>query len=235
MCRNCGTQLIHFWAQTNINPKWQFLSCASIAFSERYLTLLFSWSHHVRSIQNRPLHVSTTFVVQMLKLRAVHIYRAHGNSTMGTGSFPGAKRPGHSADHPPQFKCRGHERVGLYLYSPSGTQWPVIGRISLHGNSSPQWIPLRSVCWRSTALCNSLSHCIRGGSYHYVWQSETSNFTDLVHRMSWNLKHCISGEGSVSAFKLAFSKTECLYLYIVNVYILIKYELSQISEYNIFQ
>jgi hypothetical protein len=24
--------------------------------------------------------------------------------------------------------CRGHERVELYLYSPSGPSWPVIGR-----------------------------------------------------------------------------------------------------------
>ena len=48
--------------------------------------------------------------------------------TMGTGSFPGVKRPGRGADHPPPSKCRGHERVGLYLYSPSGPLWPVIGR-----------------------------------------------------------------------------------------------------------
>ena len=48
--------------------------------------------------------------------------------TMGTGSFPGVKRPGRGADHPPTSKCRGHERVGLYLYSPSGPSWPVIGR-----------------------------------------------------------------------------------------------------------
>ena len=47
--------------------------------------------------------------------------------TMGTGSFPGVKRSGRGADHPPPSKCRGHERVGLYLYSPSGPQWPVIG------------------------------------------------------------------------------------------------------------
>ena len=38
--------------------------------------------------------------------------------TMGTGSFPGVKRPGRGADHPPPSKCRGHERVELYLYSP---------------------------------------------------------------------------------------------------------------------
>ena len=48
--------------------------------------------------------------------------------TMGTGSFPGVKQQGRGADHPPPSKCRGYERVGLYLYSPSGSSWPVIGR-----------------------------------------------------------------------------------------------------------
>ena len=47
---------------------------------------------------------------------------------MGTGSFPGVKRPGRGADHPPPPKRRGHERVELYLYSPSGPSWPVMGR-----------------------------------------------------------------------------------------------------------
>ena len=46
---------------------------------------------------------------------------------MGTGCFPGVKRPGRGADHPPPSKCRGQERVGLYLYSPSGISWPVLG------------------------------------------------------------------------------------------------------------
>ena len=48
--------------------------------------------------------------------------------TMRTESFPGVKRPGRGADHPPPSKHRGHETVELYLYSPSGPQWPVIGR-----------------------------------------------------------------------------------------------------------
>ena len=47
--------------------------------------------------------------------------------TMGTVSFPGVKRPGRGADHPPPSKCRSHERVELYLYSPSGPSWPVMG------------------------------------------------------------------------------------------------------------
>ena len=48
--------------------------------------------------------------------------------TVGTGSFSGVKLPGRGADHPPPSKCRGHERVGLYHYPPSGPHWPVIGR-----------------------------------------------------------------------------------------------------------
>ena len=51
---------------------------------------------------------------------------------MGTGSFLGVKRPGHGADHPPPSKCQGHERVELYIYSPSGLSWPVIGRTLLY-------------------------------------------------------------------------------------------------------
>ena len=48
--------------------------------------------------------------------------------TVSTGSFPGVKRPGRGADYPPPSKRRGHERVELYFYSPSGPSWSVIGR-----------------------------------------------------------------------------------------------------------
>ena len=43
------------------------------------------------------------------------------------GLYPGVKRQGRGADHPPPSNCRGQERVGLYLYSPSGPSWPVMG------------------------------------------------------------------------------------------------------------
>ena len=42
--------------------------------------------------------------------------------------FPGGKAAEAWCWPPSPSKCRGHERVGLYLYSPSGPQWPVIGR-----------------------------------------------------------------------------------------------------------
>jgi hypothetical protein len=43
-------------------------------------------------------------------------------------SFPGVRRPGRGVDHPPSSSARVKERVELYIYSPSGPSWPVLGR-----------------------------------------------------------------------------------------------------------
>ena len=47
--------------------------------------------------------------------------------TMGTGTILGVKRPGRGVDHPPPSSAEVKERVELYLYSPSGPSWPVLG------------------------------------------------------------------------------------------------------------
>ena len=47
--------------------------------------------------------------------------------TMGTGSFPGVKRPGRGVDHPPPSSAEVIGRVELYICSPSGPSWPVLG------------------------------------------------------------------------------------------------------------
>jgi hypothetical protein len=63
--------------------------------------------------------------------------------TVGTGSFPGVKRPGRGIDHPPRFIAEVKERVELYLYSPSGPLRPVLGRtlpLPLSFYSSPNLI-----------------------------------------------------------------------------------------------
>ena len=54
--------------------------------------------------------------------------------TMGTGSFPGVKRPGHGVNHPPLSSPEVKERVELYVYSLSVPSWQVI------------WWNLLSVC-----------------------------------------------------------------------------------------
>ena len=50
--------------------------------------------------------------------------------TMGTGSFPGVKRPRRDVDHPPASSAEVKERVELYLYSFSGPSWLVLWRPS---------------------------------------------------------------------------------------------------------
>jgi hypothetical protein len=45
--------------------------------------------------------------------------------TMGTGSFPGIKRPERGVDHP--FSAEVKEREQVYFYSPIRLSWPVLG------------------------------------------------------------------------------------------------------------
>jgi hypothetical protein len=53
---------------------------------------------------------------------------AHPTSyTMGTGSLLGVKRPRRDVDHPSPSSAEVKERVELYLYSPYGPSWPVLG------------------------------------------------------------------------------------------------------------
>ena len=48
--------------------------------------------------------------------------------TMGTGSFPGVKRPMGGVHHSPTPSAKVKERVEPYIYSPFGPSWPVLGR-----------------------------------------------------------------------------------------------------------
>jgi len=47
--------------------------------------------------------------------------------TVGTSSFPEVKQPGRGIDHPPPSSTEVKERAELYLYSPFGPSWPVLG------------------------------------------------------------------------------------------------------------
>ena len=60
---------------------------------------------------------------QSIPARGAHL----ASYTMGTGSFPGVKRPGRGVDHPPPSSAEVKERVELYIYSPFGPSWPVLG------------------------------------------------------------------------------------------------------------
>jgi len=47
--------------------------------------------------------------------------------TMSTRSFSGVKQSGCGVDHPPTPRTEVKERAELYLYSHSGSSWPVLG------------------------------------------------------------------------------------------------------------
>jgi hypothetical protein len=101
--------------------------------------------------------------------------------TMGTGSFPGVKRPGRGVDHPPLSSAEVKERVELYLCSPSGASWPVLGWTLLYftrkiGNGDVGWLSVtlkRFKCWTFVVAvlhhqlyrqyCFGTVNCVRTG------------------------------------------------------------------------
>jgi hypothetical protein len=77
--------------------------------------------------------------------------------TMGTGFFPGVKRPGRDFDHPPTSSADIKERVELYIYSTSGSVFPVLGW---------NWILLLKY---STTLLKTWKISCPGGFYAVIW------------------------------------------------------------------
>ena len=86
------------------------------------------------------LRVSTTFFAHYLINSTIfgeevgggelteHKICISASYTMGTGSFPGLKHSGRGVDHPPPSSAEVEGRVELYICSPSGPSWPVLGR-----------------------------------------------------------------------------------------------------------
>jgi len=48
-------------------------------------------------------------------------------NAMGSRSFLGVKQPGHAIDHSFPSSTEVKERMELYLYSPIGPSWPILG------------------------------------------------------------------------------------------------------------
>jgi hypothetical protein len=83
--------------------------------------------------------------------------------TMGTGIFLGIKQLGRGIDHPPPSSVKVKERVELYLYSPSGPLWPVLGwtlplPFTSLNKAKGQWgtsLPVACLCCRYQNSCFS--------------------------------------------------------------------------------
>ena len=75
----------------------------------------------------------------------------------GYHAFPGVKRPGSGVDHPPPSSAEVKKRLELYLYSPSGPLWPILGW------TLPSDLPVQQglvSCLFKFFLFNALCHLI---------------------------------------------------------------------------
>jgi hypothetical protein len=92
-------------------------------------------------------------------------------------SFPGVKRPGRGVHHPPPSNADAKGRVKLYLYSPFGSSWPVLGRILPSPSLKVLVIdrPTRDYRGRIRWMCSNVGLVVR---FFYV-QSNQKYFLQL--------------------------------------------------------
>ena len=91
---------------------------------------------------------------------------------MGTGSFPGVKRPGRGVDHPPPPSAEVKVRLRLYFYSPFGPLWPVL-----------RWTYLKI---KSLKLLQE-KHWWFGEHYVHIFYNDTSKFLAHFPTKRWPL------------------------------------------------
>ena len=92
-----------------------------------------------------------------------------------TGYIPGAKGPGRGVNHPHQSSAEVKERVELYIYSLSGSSWPVLGRTSHFTFTSPSLSNLTCQEGRAGTV-KVLLHCVVHMVSHYAVHNSLLSF-----------------------------------------------------------
>ena len=116
------------YGSRNISSCSATLNKKHFSTQRSYLQFKLFWTHYGR---DSSVGVATCYGLDGPVIFSAPVQTgpgAHPTSyTLGTGSFPGVKRPGRGADHPLPSSTEVTERVELYFYFPSGPSWPVLG------------------------------------------------------------------------------------------------------------
>ena len=100
-------------------------------------------------------------------------------------------RPGPGVDHPPPSVAEVKERVELYLYSPSGTSWPVIEGTLLY--FILLYFEHLNFCISSENVSSTDIMFLRGKTESDITSNETKN-TDKIYvvcRVSQGLRNVV--------------------------------------------
>jgi len=118
-------------------------------------------------------------------------------------SFPGVKRPGRGVDHPPPSSAEVKERVELYLYTPFGPSWPVLG-----------WtLPLPLPLWIPTYNWNLTSYFHTRRRKHLVTSTNTLlSVFSIDEDSEYQMRYFVMGHRVVSERRLTLkTKVWCLH------------------------
>jgi len=89
---------------------------------------------------------------------------------MGTGYFPGLKRPGCGFHHPAAPSAEVKERVQLYHYSSSGPSWPVTVTFTFTSLKKTECLSywLNAVCYKFKVASNMNLYFYKEVNYFHI-------------------------------------------------------------------
>ena len=133
---------------------------------------------------------------------------------MGTGFFQGIKRPERGVDQPTPSNSEINGRVELYLYSPSGPSWPVLG-----------W-PLPLTFTIAYCLDDQGSNLLRGKRFLSLLQTVQSvsegqpfsysmNTGNFFSGVKWPKRKAEHTPSLLSKLRMSGSETPFLYAFMV--------------------
>ena len=114
--------------QRRMLPKLTPRECMSSSKAKHYIrdhTLYGPWAGIAKSV----LRLATGWTIRELNPGGGESFRTRQDRPWGSTQPPiqRVKRPRRGVDHPPPSSAKVKERVELYIHSPFGPSWPVVG------------------------------------------------------------------------------------------------------------